>query len=530
MWGNSMYIPCIYTGTEVLDSGYGAKRLRFSWNKHGANVCTYTLPNKGFEKLRYAIRQGGAMLDVMGDGGLVWRGRVSAATLEQDAVSITAHGLQDEFNHVRVFHSWINTKVSDWVQAVDKNDSLYPFTQARKNQQFICDNNNRLYIALVNGNTYSANASAAWYLLPVHSPVYENASAPLWTRPIRRIKANYEMLVPSGFEWRIVGEHANNPPNSYDIVVWNTLVGTGVLQTGSVNIDVSANPRYTVRMILVNNTGSSYTMSGETGSMYLRLTGVEVITGTGAVAAGVVRSSEIVRNMALLVGTQRGITLNASSSTVAEMELDLMHEVYNDKTAYEIMERMADYGDLNGRRANWWVDNDYSVHLRQTQSGGRTLIVRSIDAQTRYTLRSIANRYYAVYNNPGGYPLRTEWVNDAVGQRVHGVIRTQAFETQTTSAVQASKVANSMYDASRGVNSQMTVTFIATTNGNQFPFWQIRAGDIVHDLNQLALCQPGQFSTDVFYVAGWEYDEDSDTITLYPEEEIDSVDRMLSKI
>jgi hypothetical protein len=498
--------------------------LRFGWDKRGATTCTYTLPNEGLDKMRVAIRQGGAMVDVSGNHGLTWRGRVSAATLGDNAIHVTAHGLQYELDAVRVAHYWVHSRVSDWVQAVDQNNVLYPFTNARQNQQFTCDNNNRLYIALTKGNTYANNATAAWYLLPVHSPVSETTSAPLWTRPIRRVKATYEMLVPSGFEWRVVGEHLANPPSSTDIVVWNTLVGTGVLQTGSIDISVAANMRYTARMSLANNTGGNYTMAGETGAMYLRLTGVEIITGTGAA----VYPDEVVTSLAALVATQRGLPFFSSSLTVAATGIELKHEVYKDMPVSAVLTRLADYGDTNGQRCAWWVDNNYAVYLSRVQDGtGRTFVVRAKGEDVRYDLRRVPNRTYGVYSDARGYPFRTAWVNDAAGQAVQGTITTLSVTAQTTSATVAGQVASSVRDSKRGLQARLVVDNVLTTTGNEFPFWQLRVGDIIQNASELPSNTTLAGGTDTFYLAGWEYSEQG--ITMFADEDAPSVANMLAQ-
>lgn len=514
-----MFTATITTPNGVIGNPLATRNLRFSWNKNGAYLCTYSMNMLPAEQNILFSRPKNAMVEVWNDGGLVWRGRLTGVNMEDEAVVVTAHGLQFDLDRVLAPHFWVKTGTRDFVFGTNQGSLIFPFLPNRSGEKFYADNNNRLYIALIKNNVYGVNDQASFFLLPT-SGFGELASSFVFTRPVSRFKLSYSMLLPPGWQVVFEGRHIKNMPDAENNNAFHTVVATGILQTATIDISITPKSarRYTFGFTVSNNTGSDYTHSGETGSMYVSVTNVQVLTCEDATC----RAIEIARDMTQLNASfmNNGLKFNG-----VDQGIDLENEDYADISQRQVLDRLAKYGDTSNREYNWWVDVDDTLHFRPRKSFAYDFLALDGKIALNRDGRQEHTVFYGVYQNQMGYPFRTPFIEKTPLESLVHDRAMRKIETNTTSATTAEKIVTTVATAPWRNNGRIVCRGILSANGASYPFWQLRHGDTIAVAPNYIYDEPQVASFDV---DGWEYDADSDTLTVYPDAEMADVPSMIA--
>jgi len=496
-------------GTMIADLSSLAHDVRASTNEHGFAALSATVDLSLAEAFALYDRPGLPHV-VLSDGAYsVFEGRLEDVTITDTGAQLIAFGYWRALSDAPYTALWSDTRVSAWepIRAED--------LASQEPDLYQVDTNNRIYITLVNGATYRST-------LDIASMVYYAPSQ--GERSIARVTFSYSLLVPVDWRARLSSYTSGFASGTSE---W-TLDATGVLQTGNVTQNL-ASPNPIVTFELFNNAGSDLTFADETGTAYLKITNVRVMSTT----ASTVTADAIAGALATYINGINSTQLNTSTALIAAPGLDLTDEIYEDAYPADILTRLAGLGDNQTPPRQWEVGvwDDQQLHLRVRGSTARAWSVDAGSLDVQRSLETLANAAYGIYQDAIGWTQRTAVATDASSIARYGLTRRAAVPTQTTSSTQAGVHRDAYLEDRSTVQPRASITIPALygAEGSQWPLWMARSGDTITIRNL-----PATLSLDVdrirtFRIAGTEYHCDMDMLTVTPESPRPSVEVLLAR-
>jgi hypothetical protein len=499
------------TGTLLLDLAARGSGHRFSTGRHGFHTYTCTVPRGLIDSFYLYDRPGLPHVAITWQGAIVWEGRVEDVSIVDGGVKLTALGYWRALSDVPYSALWSTTDLAAW-RPVTVDDLA-----SRAPEMFSMDNNGRLFIGLEKNAVYPAVGSAKvgeWtYAIPHGS-----------ARQIVKFSCDYELLAANTiFRFRISGadEDFGNLTFPSDIT------STGVLQTGSLNLTITAADRLLVS--LFNVTAGASTYSGETGANYLKLTNIRIKTTSSAS----VYADEIAEALVAYVNGINSTQLSSSTALIESPAVDLSDEIYEDEDPADIIDRLADLGDNSSPvglyEAGVW---DYRVLAFQRRgSTARTWYVDVTSLEVERTLETLRNSVYAAYQEETGRTLRTSVSADADSVARYGLTRRRAVDVRTTSSTQADKHRDAALQDGKDPAPRAALDFreLYDAAGVRWPLFMARAWDTVVIRNL-----PPTLSVDIdririFRISKTDYFVEGDVLTVTPEEFLPRLDVLVTR-
>lgn len=406
--------------------------------------------------------------------------RVISPTLTSTGLRFEGITLIDGLNDDQYCATWSDDEIGSWRTLVTDDIA------SAMSDRFSFDFQNRLYIAPEKNATHGAGINGL-----IGYPGLAGG-----TRQLRGIQFTYDLTAPVGWTAQLLRRDSAWGSLSS---VW-ALAGNGATQTGSLFITLAACDRLA---FLLANTGAAAVFAGETGSVYLKITSIRVVTATTGlinttlgttIAAGVrvvtpASMANIVTGRQVTVGTATAgtmerVTVTATTATTFTATFALAHNntdsvfgfvgLYADEIVRDILAQLVALNssalasttaristptlDLN--RAKWinaspldilaelaapldyvyGVDYERRLYFYARGSYARAWAVRVADLELQRPLEGMANSVRAAYEDAAGAIAHTAYSTNAASVAAIGLTRRRTVEARTTSATQATAV------------------------------------------------------------------------------------------
>lgn len=257
-------------GTLLLDASPFVEDASFSTNEHGFEKLSTTIPRRMADAFRFYDQAGLIYVGIFDGSQIVWEGRLEdPAVVAGDrgsGLKIQALGAWRSFMDDRYTALWSSTSVAEWrvLTEIDTAALANPATPGR----FTHDTQNRIYIApqknATVGNTGVTKRGMVGYFAP-----------DLGTRDIIGASFDFVFVVPAA-NWRAIFQ-AHNTGFTGTANPWLiTSAGAGTT-TGTIHVTFAAAKIVNFTM---DFNAADTVFAGETGSAYLRITNLRIVTST----------------------------------------------------------------------------------------------------------------------------------------------------------------------------------------------------------------------------------------------------------
>lgn len=489
------------SGGAIFMDGARTQGVVFSTGVHGSEQLQAVMPMKSDEALRMLDRLGTPDIWVFAYGAIIWRGRLEDAQIVDNGLSITAYGYWRSLSDVPYTALWSTSGVAGWRLATSADISF------RTPEKYTTDNNNRLSIALTKDAVYSSGSDVcAWlYEFPHNGSRFASTI---------NVTVSYDL--PTNWVLRVTSRDAGGTETVNNITTTGgTASGSSVSWTTS---DTDAN-KFVIEAF--NNSGSSYTMTGETGTKYVTATAIRV-RSTSASATPTAIASDLIASAA---------QLSTSTALIATNSIDLQNEIYEDEYPADILTRLAGLGDASGNRWEAGVDNLKRLYYRQVGTGAREWFLNAESIQLQRSLGDLYNSVYPVYKEEGGRLLRGATSTDATSTGRYGITRRAALDVDTTSSTQADYhrdvyLADNKSLTPRAAFRVRSIYGIGTA---PMPPFLVKAGDYV-TVNNLPPSPDNTLNkARRFRITRTEYDCETGDLTIEPEMPLPSLDFIVAR-
>lgn len=474
------------------------KRVKFGTGPNGYAGAEFAIDCDLTEAFFLASYLPGRRLTLGGGGGTAWDGRIEDVTIDGNGITARALGYWAALYDVPYTAAWVQSDVSKAEQANESLDAFAP-------KMYQMDSDNRLFVGLQKGAVYpTGTSSGAWYFIAPDDTA----------RSFTRAEFSYSVTLPTGWTARL---SARNASFGSAVSLW-TLAGTGASASGTANVNFSGSPRDVVLFEIYNNSGSNYTYSGESGASGATFTNI-YLTSSGSV----VYASEIAAGLASYVNGINSGQLSSGSTLIQSPGVELTQEVYEDEYPGDILKRLAEYGDNLTPPRRWEVGvyDSQQLYFRPRGSAGRAWYVDAAHLRVDFTIASLRNSAYGVYRTAGGRTMRTAVSTDSASvSAFNGITRRAPVKLDSTSSTQATTARDAIIQDGKTPAPRAEIVFSELYDGAgaRYPLYTVRSGDTITIRNL-----PANVSTVIdrlrtFLVIETEYDADSDTIRVVPED------------
>lgn len=474
----------------------------FGTNEHGYSSATIALDVSYSYAMWLRAQLANAHL-VISDGALTaFEGRVEDRRVEGDRLTITALGYQRSFTDLPYTALWIDTKLERWRDVVPEDGAAVANV---KQDMFVTDENNRIFIGMKKNQTYDTTDSAYFLYIPPSAAV--------------ACSFTYSLVAPANMRARL---YAINSAMTAATPLW-TITSAGAVLNGTANLTFAATDRLLLELV---NTGVNITYPAEDGTDYLKITDLTV---KGTTSANVYLD-EIARALVANVRGTNPNQLNSSTALIQSPSFALSNEVYEDESMIDILNRLTALGDASSppRQWEWGVWDDRRMVVRPRGSAGQTWYIDTADPTVEDTLDSLYNSVYGVYTDDNSRTrLRTAMQTDSAGVARLNLTRRRAIDVD--SAPQTAAVTAALQDSKTPPpRISIPVDVIKDVNGGERPKYTVRSGDTI-TLPRL----PVNLSTDVdrvrtFRIAETRYTLNGE-LTVTPEQPLPTLDVLLAR-
>lgn len=479
--------------------------LRFSTNDHGfaaleAGFIPMTL-QEAFECYTWPGLPHAIVTDH--ESATIWEGRVEDVAIVEGGIRLTAFGYQRALYDVPYTALWSKSGSGDWRFITSQDQGAFT------NERYEGDNNNRLYIAPRNGESFDTGTDSGGftYAVPHNS-----------ARDITNIALDYVLELPAN--WRFIVASYEDDFTSGNTL--NTVTATGGIDSAVLGLTLGT-PQPRVVVYIRNNTGSTSTISADTGTNYFKATDLRIKSTTSSTVV----ASEIVAGIVAYINGINGDQLSADESLIEATTEDLQDEIYEDEWPGDIFDRLAQLHTYE-----WGVYEGRRVYFRARGSGGRAWYVDATEIiNLERSLENVRNSAYGIYRDADGRTLRTNTVGDADSQGRYGVLRRGFISVQTTSLGEAQVHRSTWLADKADASARAEVRFnrLYDVSGALYPLYALRAGDTITIRNLSPSLSGDVDRIRTFVVAETEYDAAEDSIRVSPEMPIPSLDRLVAR-
>lgn len=478
--------------------------LTFSTNAHGFAGLSAPLVPMSLSEAFQVYEWPGLPHVVLSDeaAAVAWEGRLEDIGIVPGGVSLTALGYQRAYSDAPYTALWSKTGTADWREVTtEERSGTYP-------ARYEMDNNNRVYIAPRKGELYANDT---------HYGELTFALPHLGARDMVTFAADYSIILPAGWNVRVL-------TCDYDfgnVVSEASVTATGSAQTGTFTLSTSARQRviFSVR----NLTGSNSTITGDTGSLFARLTAIRIKT----TANSAVLASDIGGSVAAYVDAINTLQVYSGVELITATATDLKDESYEDAYPADILSRLAFLHSYE-----WSVWEGRRLQFRPKGSGGRRWYVDVTQfMELQRSLDNVRNSGYGVYRSAAGATMRTAVADDAASAERYGVARRGSVSVQSTSQSEAETHRDLWLSDHAAHQARARVTFdrLYDASGNQWPLYMLRAGDRLTLRNLSPAISTSVDEIRTFVVGETSYDAAAGAMEFTPEEATPTLDRLVAR-
>lgn len=478
----------------------------FTTNRHGFGALSVPLVPMTLSEAFEAYDWPGTPHVVVSDqvAGVAWEGRLEDVAIVEGGVALTVMGYQRALKDALYTALWSKSGSGEW-----KPVGTETLANSQP-QQYEMDNNNRLYIAPRKGEQIRT-ANSDWGVMSFATP---HGGA----RDIAYVSFDYSISLPSG--WRVLLlTYDDDFSNAF---VDYTHFATGGVDTGTVT-ETLGTPNARIAVAVQNNTGSTATISGDTGDIYARLTNIRIKTTT---AASVLASS-IAAAMAVYVNGVNPDQLTAVDDLIAATTDDLQDELYEDTYPADILDRLA------GLHAyEWGVYEGRRLHFRGKGSAGRSWYVDVTKlVELQRSLEKVCNSAMGVYRSASGRTMRTASATDAESQGRYALTRQGVVKVQTTSLTEAQVHRDTFLNDRKDARMRARIAFdrLYDEAGGEYPLYVLRAGDTVTMRNLPPTTSAAVDRIRSFVVGETSYSATTGEIDITPEEPVPTLVTLVAR-
>jgi hypothetical protein len=492
-------------GQNVIDVDGLVAEMTLSTNEHGFAALEANIRISFQEAFRLYNQPGMLYVAVADNGYPIWEGRLEDVSLENDQLKLKAFGYQRAFSDVPYTGLITTSNTGEWIPVLTTQISN------RNPDMFVFDTNNRLFVGLKKNAAYGAATNQ------VGGIRYERPSGS--DRQITHCSFAYEHNLPTQFTAAL---NRNNSSFSGGAQLWSS-AGTGSVVSGTQDLNFTADDQ--LEFYIYNNSGSTYTHSGEDGTSYLMITNLLVRTNQ------YYQAQDIANVLLQFVSGINASQINNTASFLQTTGVNLTEEIYEDVYPAAILDYLVELGDNQTlpRQWEWGVWEGRNLHFRPRGTNARTWYVDAGALRVNRSIDLLRNSVYAVYREARGRTLRTAISADTYSVSRYGITRRASVSSDTTSNAQATTYRDAYLQDKKTPIPGVQIAFdsIYDGNGMRWPLYWVRAGDTIIIRNLIPA-----LSTDVdrirsFRIIETRYDAIADTLSVTPESPPSTVDWLL---
>lgn len=498
----------------LADWSHIIQGVEFETDEHGYGFLSAFVPMPMFDAFRF---YNGVTVPhlIISDGAFIaYEGRVEDIAIVDGGIQIGAYGYWRAMFDTPYTALWTDTRYRNWEIVGEEDSSL------RTPAKYYMDNNNRLYVSLRQGETYTNNADYGSWYYEVPDEGRNDAT---------RLEYDYDVTLPTN--WKLI---ISSFAEGFTSGVTETTVvtGNGSNQTGSNQAEAITASKQIVVFSLLNQTGGDYTNSGETDDWYASVTNVRVMGSTGD-ASNEMHADEIVNDLISAVNALNSTQLDSSTALVSDPGVDLQNESYEDLLPGDIAVDLAERGDGSTPplRYETGVWEDQQLYFRERGSMAQDWYTELSSLSISGTIDTVYNSAYAVYRDVKNFPRRTADSDDTPSQKRYGITRKISTPVKTTSATQAAITRDTVLDDSKDITPRGSITISSITGqaGGSFPLYIVRAGDTITVQNLPPIDSATTDKIRKFVIKRTRYFVDEDILEVVPELDPPSLDILVSQ-
>ena len=540
--------------------------LTIETTQRGFGACSATIRLPAHTARWWFGQLDGEDRHVTDNGMVVYEGRIELVETVAEGLALTAFGYSRAYSDMVVSDMWSDMQTTSW-QAIET-------VQAgnRIPDRYALDTNNRLYFAPNSGEAHSLNAIASMYI----------AIPDLSSRQFSAIEFSYKLVAPAGWTASLT-----RYTNTFGFLstIW-ALNGTGVLQTSTptysglsgsnvlafslyrnqaaatlnaailagtrtitpssmtgikkgTELAISGGDPEDVEVTAVTATTFTATFKydhaaadtcvpvfeGETGDIYLEITNLRVKTTSSAA----VYADEVAKYLISQVSAANSTQANNLNHRIKSPGFDLKQYSYDSVKAEEVLDQLAQLGG-DGWLWSWRVWRDQILIFDRIANGGQTYQLYWQTPPISRDLGLLTTRLKPRYTNANGDEQVAADVINATAERKYGIVRSEYFDAPTTSASDATALAQAALNDKSIVNAYGDVATTALhQNGVRVPLWSVRSGDTIQCIQFPTTGNSDTDKTRQFRVAVTKYDHDNRTLTISPEQRQPTIDSLLAR-
>ena len=443
----------------VADLTAVATNVIMTVGRHGYLTLEFEIPAGFLDALRWYEQPA---LHIYLNAGTfpVWEGRLEDVAPVPGGVRLTAYGYWRSMFDLPYTALWCHSRYNEWFLPTD--DDL----AGRAPEKYVSDVNSRLYSTCLSGESYVNGADALGFIL----------RAPhRGENDVLQIDFDYDFDMPT--DWR------------FQVVVWDfdlgsfniedTVASAGSNLTGSKSLTLTSGYD-AVEILVYNNTGGLSTPSGDTGTNYLKITGVEV---RGTTSANVY-ADEIAEAIITFITGTNSSQLSDSTTLIESPAVDLLHEVYEDRWPGDVLIDLAQRGDNQSPPQLYEVGvmEGQRLYFRERGSEAQTWsIVNAVRQDITRSLEALRNSAYGLYQDENGNQRRTANSSDASSVDQFGLTRRRPVQVSTTSDTEAQTARDTAIENEKDIipQAEIEVMWVLASDGGLSPPWMPRPGDIM---------------------------------------------------
>lgn len=495
----------------VIPGGMDVRGLVVTTGQNGFQSLTCFIPASLTDSFFVYDKVGLVRVYFGWNGYTVWDGRLEDAAVTSDGVRITALGYWRAFSDVPFTSLFSKSGLDGWRPGIESEVS----THKPELYTLVTKETNRISINLKKGGIYASGDDAFYMLWELPDDSYSSAEY---------VTFDYSYTLPNN--WTVQGlAYADGFASG----VSSGITTSGGTASGTFTWDLSATPKTIVGFRVYNSSGSPYTNSSEEDAFFLRVDSVRVTSTDSTVSA-----QDIATMLAFYVNFVNDTQIEASSALIESPGVDLLSEVYEDRSPADILTDLAARGDGD---TPWEVGvwEDKTLYFRERGSLSKTWYIDLSEINVERTISSLFNSAYAVYQAEGGRNLRTSSTSDSTSTSVFGLTRRASVSSNTITSTEAESDRDTFLDDHSNPAPRAKIVLRAEDGlfdaaGASWPKFFLRANDIVVVRNL-----PSTLTTDIdrirsFRVIETSYSVDDDQMTITPEEFIPTLGNQVAKL
>jgi hypothetical protein len=495
-----------YPGGPLVGDWTRAQGVVIETGEHGFAAITGFLPASALEAFQiYAAER---MFHLVCSDGLLtaYEGRVEDLAIQARGVGFTGLGYWRAMSDVPYTGLFADAGFANWnVLPPESISTALP-------DKFSADNNNRLYLAPNNGETF--DSSTAWGVFGYAAPAGSEQ---------QMVEISFHYKMKGNSPWRIRLDRRDADWNLLS-TEW-TLDGAGTIQEGDVTETFAGCDRLTFS-IFYNSSNTAYT--GETGDVYMRITVPKIRAVSGTITAKTIADA-LVEFVSDINETQ----LSGSTAGIGDPGLALESEVFQDVFPADILTGLGALGDTQTPPRRWIaaVWEKRLLRFAPEGDGSRTWYVDVVDFQLERSMDGVANEVYSSFNGSFGAAARTDIVTDGAAVRRQGVTRRTVVQVDSSSQAVAENFRDlTLAERSRPKPRARIITRgVMDSAGVAHPLYAVRAGDTLVLRNLPANTFGGIDDVRSFRLSATRYDCDRDELTPTPADSLMALDIIVAR-